>query len=132
MRWVKSLAMGTAFLLTLSGLALAIVDQFAGNFTVPEHQSGFYQEAYEVKIGQKLQRGMENFFLGFLEVPHGVKGEYYYRRQEYLPSGIETFFIGLFKGTLNAAGRMGVGFYEVVTCPFPQKPILPEMKDWLY
>ena len=70
--------------------------------------------------------------MGWLEIPHGVKGEYYYRKQEYLPAGVESFFVGSFKGFMNAIGRTAVGFYEVVTCPFPQEPILEEMHEWLY
>lgn len=112
--------------------ARALESEFSGNYLIPSSQSGYRQEMYEEKVGVKLQRGAENFFLGFLEVPHGVKSEYYYRKQEYLPAGIETFFIGAFKGALNGIGRTFVGLYEMFSAPYPQEPILPEMKDWLY
>lgn len=102
------------------------------NFVVPEMQSGFKTELYEAKAIGKLERGLQNFFLGWLEIPHGVKGEYYYRKQEYLPGGIEPFFIGAFKGFFNAAGRTAVGIYETFTFPFPQEPILQEFDEWLY
>lgn len=105
---------------------------FSGNFVIPENQSGFKEEMYETRVGKKAERGMKNFVLSFLEVPHSIKGEYYYRKQEYLPAGLETFFIGTFKGILNAFGRAGVGFYEFFTSPYPQDPILPEMEEWLY
>lgn len=110
----------------------AVESAYSGNFIVPENQSGFKEEAYEAKAAGKLERGAKNFFLGFLEIPHGVKSEYYYREQEYLPGNLETFFIGAFKGFLNAGGRMAVGLYEGFTFPYPQKPILPEMEEWLY
>lgn len=110
----------------------AVDTAYSGNFIVPENQSGFKEETYEAKAGIKLERGAQNFFLGFLEVPHGVKSEYYYRKQAYLDPSFESFFIGAFKGFLNAGGRMAVGLYEVFTFPFPQDPIVPEMDEWLY
>ncbi len=110
----------------------ALESTFAGNYIVPEHQSGYNAEAYEVEAGRKFQRGAENFFLGWLEIPHGVKSEWYYRKQEYLDPTFESFFVGLGKGTLNAAGRTGVGLYEIFTALYPQDPILPEMSEWLY
>lgn len=113
-------------------MASAIQSTYEGNFVVPESQSGFQEEAYEVKVAQKFERGLKNFFLSPMEIFHGIKGEYYYRKQQYLPGGIETFFIGTFKGFINTFVRAGVGFYEVLTSPYPQDPILPEMEDWLY
>ena len=90
------------------------------------------EEAYEGKAVTKLERGAKNFFLGFLEIPHSIKGEYNYRKQEYMPGNLESLFIGTFKGFLNAGGRMAVGLYEGFTFPYPQEPILPEMEEWLY
>ena len=112
--------------------AAATDSAYTGNFVVPENQSGFKEEAYEGLVGKKLERGAKNFFLAPLEIPHGIKGEYYYRKQEYLPAGLETFFIGTFKGVVNTFERAGVGLYEVITSPYPQDPILPEMEEWLY
>ena len=112
--------------------AQAVDSAYSGNFIVPESQSGFYEEAYEGKVFTKLERGVKNFGLSWLEIPHSIKGEYYYRKQQYLPAGFETFFIGLFKGAVNTVGRAGVGLYEFFTSPYPQDPILPEMEEWLY
>lgn len=125
-----SLFLGVLFL--RAGAGTAADTAYSGNFIIPENQSGFKEETYETKAGIKLERGAQNFFLGFLEVPHGVKSEYYYRKQEYLDPTLESFFIGTFKGFLNAFGRMGVGLYEVFTFPYPQEPIVPEMSEWLY
>lgn len=105
---------------------------YSGNFVIPENQSGFKEAAYEHQVGQKLERGAKNLFLSPLEIPHGIKSEYYYRKQEYLPGNLESFFIGAFKGLINGFGRLGVGFYEIFTSPYPQDPILPEMEEWLY
>lgn len=122
----------TAVICLKMPLLLAADSSYSGNFIVPESQSGFREEAYEGKAVSKLERGAKNFFLGFLEIPHSVKSEYEYRKQEYLPGNLESFFIGAFKGFLNAGGRMGVGLYEGLTFPYPQEPILPEMEEWLY
>ncbi len=111
---------------------LAVESSYSGNFIVPEAQSGFREENYEVRVGEKLLRGLQNAFLSPLEISHGVKSEYYYRKQEVLPMSAESFFVGSFKGFLNMFGRLGVGLYEVFTFSWPQDPILPEMKDWLY
>ncbi len=132
---IKKLAV-VSFLLSVifmkTPLLMAVDSSYSGNFIVPENQSGFKEEAYEAKAVGKLERGAKNFFLGFLEIPHSVKSEYEYRKQEYLPGNLEAFFIGAFKGVLNAGGRMGVGLYEGVTFAYPQEPILPEMEEWLY
>jgi putative exosortase-associated protein (TIGR04073 family) len=108
------------------------VSTLAGNYVTPETQSGYAEEHYEEKAAQKLERGLKNFFLSPLEVPHGVKTEYAARHSEYLPAGIETFFLGAFKGVGNGFKRAGVGFYEIFTFPYVQGPILEEMEDWLY
>lgn len=89
-------------------------------------------ENYEMAFATKLGRGLENFFLGWLEIPHGIKSEYYYRRTQHLEGKIEPFFLGAFRGALNAGGRTAVGFYETFTCLVPQEPILEDMSQWLY
>ncbi len=119
------------FILSASA-AHALDTGYTGNYLIPEAQSGFYQEQYEVSIGKKLQRGLENFFLSPLEIPHGVKTQIVYRKAEYLPVGIESVVLGLFRGFGGAVRRAAVGFYEVVTCVYPQGPILEEMQEWLY
>lgn len=111
---------------------LSALTSYVGNYAVPEDQPGYVEEQYEIKATRKLHRGLENFFLSPLEIPHGVKTEYARRKSEYLPVGIESFFIGTFNGFLNGFKRAGVGLYEIVTFPYAQGPILEEMKDWLY
>ena len=105
---------------------------FSGNYGIPEHQDGFMREEYDERMGDKLQRGLKNFFLGWLEVPHGVKTEVRHRKAEYLPVGFETYPLGILKGAYKWAGRTAVGFYEVVTFPYAQGPIIEEMEEWLY
>lgn len=105
---------------------------FSGNYGIPDHQDGFLSEEYDERVGVKLQRGLKNFFLGWLEVPHGVKTEVQHRKAEYLPVGFETYPLGILKGAYKWAGRTAVGFYEVVTFPYAQGPIIEEMEEWLY
>ena len=104
----------------------------SGSFIVPEYQSGFSEEQYEVQTGRKLQRGLENFFLSPLEVPHGVKKKYEERKAEYLTMGIEPFFLGTLQGFGRGFVRAGVGLYEVFSFPYPQGPILEDMNEWVY
>ena len=112
--------------------ALAADTAYSGNFVVPEAQSGFAQEGYEVKAIEKLQRGAENFLLSPLEVPQGVKAEIAGRRSEYLPVGMETVIVGAVRGFIKGWERLGVGVYEILTFTYPQEPILPEFQEWLY
>ena len=51
---------------------------------------------------------------------------------QYLPVGIETFFIGMMKGIVRTVVRSGVGIYEMITFRYPQGPILEEMDEWVY
>ena len=120
-------------LLTLgapSGLALE--GTFSGNYVVPEQQSGFKTEAYEANSAQKFERGALNVTLSWLEIPHSIKAEGHRRKSEYLPVGIETFFIGFVKGTVRTMVRAGVGIYEMITFRYPQGPIVEEMDEWMY
>ncbi len=112
--------------------AQAVTSSYDRNAVIPVVSGVTPGETYEISSATKLERGMENFFLGWLEIPHGIKSEYYYRRQQSLDGGIEPFFIGALRGTLNAGGRTAVGFYEGLTCLIPQDPILEDMSQWLY
>ena len=113
-------------------VGFALESTYSGNYVLVEHQSGFLQEEYEEEISRKFQRGAENFCLGWLEVPQGVKSEIGFRRSEYLSAGIETFFIGAFKGAIRGFARTAVGLYEMFSFPYPQGPIMQEMEYWLY
>lgn len=123
-----------AFSLFILGVprAGALDSGYSGNYIIPEAQSGFYQEQYEVSVTRKLQRGLENFFLSPLEIPHGVKTQITLRKSEYLPVGIESVILGLFRGLGGTVRRAAVGFYEGVTFIYPQGPILEELDEWLY
>ena len=123
-----------AFILGSAATSIMALDTaFSGNYIVPETQSGFYQEQYELRVGRQFQRGLENLLLGWLEIPHYIKREYYVRSEQQLPGGVETFFIGLFKGIWYGTGRRLVGAYEILTAVYPQdEPILQDMSEWLY
>ena len=125
-------AIAFSLLILFSPAAMALDSGYSGNYLVVEAQSGFYQEQYEVSTMRKLQRGLENFFLSPLEIPYGIKTQQVIRRSEYLPVGIESIFLGFFRGVGGALRRAGVGFYEGVTFLYPQDPILEEMDEWLY
>lgn len=109
-----------------------MTSSYADNFALPETQSGYAEEGYEVKCFQKLQRGAENVCMSFLEIFQGVKAERARRKADYLPVGAESFFIGILRGVGNGVKRLGVGFYEMITFPYAQGPILEELSDWAY
>ena len=87
---------------------------------------------YEGQVANKLERGVKNFFLSNLEVPHGVQSEIKKRQEKHLPVKTHNVIVGLFHGAVMRFARTGVGLYEIVTCPYPQKPILPEIDEWLH
>ena len=128
----KSLLLLMILLVCFVPIGLSLDTGFSGNYIIPDAQSGFYEEQYEVSVSQKLQRGLENFFMSPLEIPHGVKTQMVIRKSEYLPVGIESVILGLFRGFGGAIRRAAVGLYEGVTCLYPQGPILEEMDEWLY
>lgn len=128
----QALGAGLLVLFFHMGTAGAVTSSYDRNSVVPVVSGVTPAEQYEMSSASKLERGMENFFLGWLEIPHGIKSEYYYRRQRSLDGGIEPFFIGTLRGTLNAVGRTAVGFYETVFFLIPQDPILEDMSQWLY
>ena len=128
----KALTIFLLFLALGTPSGLALENTFSGNYIVPEQQSGFKAEAHEAATAQKMERGFVNFTLCWLEIPHGIKAEFHRRREEYLPVGFETFFIGLAKGTLHTFYRAGVGIYEVITFRYSEGPILDEMDEWMY
>ena len=104
---------------------------FSGNFIQPDQQSGFEAEHYEANVGRKMLRGAENFFLGFLEVPHSIKTEFAQQKADYLDPGVLAFSKGFVDGVGKTAYRMGVGFYEFFSSPIPQRPILPDLEQTL-
>ncbi len=114
----------------VSGLVYALESTYSGNYIVPEFQSGFYPEQYEVRVGKKLQRGLENFFLGWLEIPHQIRLEMEREKKEYYDRRPIAFFRGFGKGLGRATLRTAVGFYEIFTLPYAQEPILEEMHEW--
>ena len=133
-RTVRSVILLSALLLISSWKVSASSSDgpYFSNYLIPENQSGFEAENYEAASSKKLLRGAENFFFGWLEVPQGIKSEVAYRRQGFLPVGIETVVLGAAKGIGRGFKRMGVGFYEGITFIYPQEPILPEIKDMIY
>ena len=74
------------------------------------------EPAHLYTAGDKLVRGLANFFTGFLEVPRNIT----ITTNE--DSVLMGWTVGLGKGLGFTALRMGAGLYEVVTFPFP----LPE------
>ena len=63
--------------------------------------------------GDKLVRGLANFFTGFLEIPRNIT----IATNE--DSVLTGWTVGLGMGLGYTVLRMGVGLYEVVTFPFP-------------
>ena len=75
---------------------------------------------YESEISGKLTRGGVNTLFGWTELAktpidmaQGPKKNFF-----------KVFFVGIPYGVAKAAGRTGVGVFEILTCYAPQKPIL--------
>ena len=62
---------------------------------------------------RKLSRGIANLALGFTEVPGTIA-----QTNEY-EGNAAAWTLGVIKGFGRGFARTGVGFYEVVTWPFP-------------
>ena len=79
---------------------------------------------YESEMSGKLTRGAVNTLFGWTELvktpidmAQGPKKNFF-----------KVFFAGVPYGVVKAAGRTGVGIFEMVTCYAPQKPILPPIQ----
>ena len=76
------------------------------------------------KMGEKLGRGVENVFVGWLEIPYQI------RITSREKGAFQGAAVGFGKGLGMTAARMLVGVYEVVTFPYAQEPILTPTEDW--
>lgn len=74
--------------------------------------------SYTEDVAQKFSRGVGNVIYSPLEIPLQVSNE--------INSDDYVYAIpkGTFRGLMYGIGRLGVGAYEVVTFPVPQKPII--------
>ena len=61
---------------------------------------------------RKFGRGLSNFLGGFSEIPYNIA----YVNDE---DGNNALGYGVFRGVSRALVRGGVGFYEMITAPFP-------------
>ena len=77
------------------------------DFKVHEDASAHYS------AGDKLVRGLANFFTGFIEIPRNISNTTQER------SLLEGWTVGLAKGVGYTGLRMLSGVYETVTFPFP-------------
>ena len=108
----------------------ASTNRFSDDYDI-NSETGVKTEEYEIKVADKLGRGLKNFFLSNLEVTHNIQTEIQKRRENQLPVQPQTFLVGLSRGIMFRMARSGVGLYEIVTCPFPQKPIMKEIDEWV-
>jgi putative exosortase-associated protein (TIGR04073 family) len=73
-----------------------------------------YRENTDIdKIFNKLGRGVVNILTGWVEIPRNIAKEW--RRTDPFTGTV----IGLFRGAGWAVARTFVGFYEVISFPFP-------------
>ena len=81
------------------------------------------QANYTENVAQKFSRGVGNVIYAPLEIPFQVSNE--------INSDDYVYAIpkGAFRGLMYTVGRLGVGAYEVVTFPVPQKPIIPNFNQ---
>ncbi len=79
---------------------------------------------YSEKVNAKLGRGIENFFVGWMEFPHQIK------KTNKEGGALQASTLGVGKGLVFTLARMGVGVYEIFTFPFAQDPIMDSMEEW--
>lgn len=73
---------------------------------------------YFPKIGEKFGRGLYNVMYSWLEVPKSIEQGIIEDRP------YKAISIDPLRGLCWMVGRIGVGSYEIISFPFPQKPIL--------
>lgn len=94
---------------------------FAYADAVSLEESGLSQmsEGRADRSADKLGRGLENLFFGWLEIPVQIAKA----------SSESNAFVGVPVGLVKGLGwtvtRIGVGFFEFFTFPFPGEQILP-------
>ena len=81
------------------------------------------QASYTEGVAQKFSRGVGNVLYSSLEIPLQVSNE--------INSDDYVYAIpkGALRGLVYTVGRLGVGAYEVVTFPIPQKTIIPNFNQ---
>ena len=73
---------------------------------------------------RKFGRGLSNFLGGVSEIPYNIAS---INDQE----GSEALGYGAFRGISRALFRGGIGFYEMITAPFPttKEKYTPKLRD---
>ncbi|HNV85492.1 MAG TPA: exosortase system-associated protein, TIGR04073 family [Candidatus Omnitrophota bacterium] len=89
-----------------------------------EDSAAVLEGTYSEKISDKLGRGVENLFVGWLEIPYEI------RKVSKEKNAWQGATVGFGKGIAYTVGRMATGVYEIVTFPYPQEPIFPLMDSW--
>ena len=94
--------------------------------------AGWCKENYFVRVGEKFGRGIYNVFYSPLEIPKAME-QGFINDEFYKMLSIDPM-----TGLMHAFARAGVGLYEVVSSPYPQKPILypvyimPNIREYLF
>ncbi len=81
-------------------------------------------EGYSNDVLNKASGGFGNIISAPLEIPKNIINT---TNDSNILYGI---FGGLLKGTVNTAGRLGVGLVDFVTAPIPTKPIVEPVQIW--
>jgi len=79
---------------------------------------------YGTAVGQKLGSGLSNLTLGWLELPKNVVNT---SNETNLAVGVTG---GVLKGVLHPLGRTLAGTVDVLSAPFPTKPIVTPPFVW--
>lgn len=95
-------------------------------------QTGWCGENYFVRVGEKFGRGLYNIAYSPLEVPKSMEKGF---TQDAL---YKMILLDPLAGVARTIQRAFVGAYEIVTFPYPQKPVLypvyimPNIREYLF
>ncbi len=94
--------------------------------------TGLCEDNYFVRAGEKFGRGLYNVAYSGLEIPKSME-QGFVSDQLY-----KMVLLDPLRGAMRTLQRAFVGVYEIVTFPYPQKPILypvyimPDMREYLF
>lgn len=91
----------------------------------PEAEAASSQtDAWQRKVANKAQIGLDNIATGWVELPKSVAHTYNETNFLFAITG------GVIKGVVHAVARTGAGLWDLFTSPLPSEPIPNPYRVW--